>query len=48
MTLVRATVLSLNTLLYGDFLNILIDRINGEGTSSQTLILHYFGGGKIL
>lgn len=34
--------------IYGEFSSLLVDRTVGIGTSSSTLILHLFGGGKRL
>lgn len=33
---------------FGEFTTLLVDRTLGHGTSSATVILHIFGGGKIL
>lgn len=34
--------------VYGEFTTLLVDRTLGYGTSTPTMILHIFGGGKIL
>lgn len=35
-------------LIYGEFTTLLVDRTYGIGTSTPTLVLEWFGGGKIL
>lgn len=48
LTIVRAIVLPINTIVFSDVLSVLVDRVYGHGISTKTILLHYFGGGRFL
>lgn len=35
-------------IIYGEFTTLLVDRAYSIGTSSDTVMLHLFGGGRVL
>ncbi|XP_031637889.1 multidrug resistance protein homolog 65-like, partial [Contarinia nasturtii] len=47
-TLIKSCTFPFLTLIYGEFTTLLVDRNYGSGTSTPTLVLKWFGGGKIL
>lgn len=47
-TLVKAFGLPAMFVLFGEFTTLMVDRSLESGTSSKTMFLHIFGGGKIL
>lgn len=38
----------ISTIQYGEFTTLLVDRNNENETSTETIIMEWFGGGKIL
>lgn len=47
-TFVKALGIPVFLIVFGEFTTLLVDRTLGYGTSSATVVLHIFGGGKIL
>lgn len=47
-TLLKSIAMPLLIITYGEFTTLLVDRTLGIGTSSPTIFLPLFGGGKIL
>lgn len=47
-TLLKAINMPVWFIVYGEFTTLLVDRTLGYGSSSNTIILPIFGGGKIL
>lgn len=47
-TLIKSCMFPFLTIIYGEFSTLLVERAYGMGTSSPTIILKWFGGGKIL
>lgn len=47
-TLFKALALPMVIIVYGEFTSLLVERTYGIGTSSPTLMLKWFGGGRIL
>lgn len=47
-TFFKSLSMPLMIVIYGEFTTLLVDRTYGEGTSSSTYLLHFFGGGRVL
>lgn len=47
-TFIKSLALPVLIVVYGEFTTLLVDRTLGIGTSSWTIFLPIFGGGKIL
>lgn len=46
--MIKACAFPFQVLVYGELTTLFVDRTYGIGTSTPTLILKWFGGGKIL
>lgn len=47
-TLFKALALPWIIIVYAEFTSLLVERMYGIGTSSPTLMLQWFGGGRVL
>lgn len=48
LAILSAFFMPLGVIVYGEFTTILVDRATRTGTSTETIVLSFFGGGKIL
>lgn len=48
MTCIKALPFPWTIIAYGEFTTLLFDRTYGNGTSTPTILLKMFGGGKML
>lgn len=46
--ILSALMIPMNIVLYGEFTSLVVDRISGIGTLTQTYLLPIFGGGRVM